>query len=119
MLVAALLGVVAIMAVIVAAVGQVALATARAGVAADAAALAAAPVTFAAFGGESVPSVAGARAARANGFRLISCSCPIDRSFARRTVVVEVEAEVEMIVGVRFVRGTSSAVFDPMPIFDH
>jgi hypothetical protein len=66
----------------------------EAAAAADAAALAAAPVTFLPFGASGGPAEEAARFAALNGAELISCVCPIDRSWEARTVSVEVARAV-------------------------
>ena len=68
----------------------------EASAAADAAALAAAPVTFHPFGARGSPAQEAARFAAANGARLVSCSCPVDRSWEPRTVTVRVEVPVRI-----------------------
>ena len=62
----------------------------EAAAAADAAALAAAPVTFLPFGASGGPAEEAARFAALNGAELVSCTCPVDRSWEARTVTVEV-----------------------------
>ncbi len=84
---------VALVMVLAAGLGAVAVlwqARSQASAAADAAALAAAPVTFRPYGAEGSPAAEAARFAAANGTRLYECRCPIDRSWAARTVVVTV-----------------------------
>lgn len=81
---------------------------------ADAAALAAAPVTFRPFGARGTPAQEAARFAAANGTRLVSCSCPVDRSWNKRTVTVVVKRPVEILgFGSFSVRASSRATFDP------
>lgn len=83
--------------------------------AADAAALAAAPVTFLPFGARGSPEDEAARFAAANGTRLVSCACPVDRSWAHRTVVVDVERTVRLWpVGSVTVRARGRAEFSPV-----
>jgi hypothetical protein len=82
--------------------------------AADAAALAAAPVTFRPFGAAGSPAQEAARFASANGTRLVRCTCPVDRSWVKRTVVVEVKRSVTIVGLGRFdVSATSRATFEP------
>ncbi len=82
--------------------------------AADAAALAAAPVTFRPFGAVGSPTHEAARFAAANGTRLVRCSCPVDRSWSKRTVVVEVRRSIQLVGLGRFdVSATSRATFEP------
>jgi secretion/DNA translocation related TadE-like protein len=79
--------------------------------AADAAALAAAPLTFL---GSPDPAREAARLAEANGARLRTCRCPIDRSLATRIVEVEVEMVVTtMAIGRHLIVVRSRAEFDP------
>ena len=85
--------------------------------AADAAALAAAPVTFRPFGSDGNPTVEAARFAARNGARLIRCMCPIDRSWADRTVEVEVGWEISLLgLGRREVRAVAAAEFSPVEL---
>jgi hypothetical protein len=91
-------------------VGRLLAAHVQATAAADAAALAAAPATF--FGGD--PRREAATWAAANGARLRSCGCPLDRRWAPRTVTVEVAIDVDLLVlGRRLVRARAAAEFDP------
>lgn len=109
----------ATMLVAVAAGGQYLDARRRAVAAADAAALAAAPVTFRPYGARGSPTQEAARFAIANGARLLSCHCAIDRSWASRTVVVEVETVVHAVFfGPRTVRASSRARFSPPQLLD-
>jgi len=109
----------ATMLVAVAAGGQFLDARRRAVAAADAAALAAAPVTFRPYGARGSPAQEAARFATANGARLRACSCAIDRTWAPRTVEVEVEAEVDVVFfGRRTVRASSRARFSPPQLLD-
>jgi secretion/DNA translocation related TadE-like protein len=95
-------------------VGRYLAARAQAVAAADAAALAAAPVTFRPFGAGSGPRAEAARFARANGARLLSCRCPLDRSPATRRVDVVVAVPVTLtLLGAREVRARSRAEFSP------
>lgn len=64
--------------------------------AADAAALAAAPVTFLPFGADGAPIDEAARFAALNGAELVSCACPVDRSWDARTVTVEVARPIRL-----------------------
>jgi hypothetical protein len=90
----------------------------RAGAAADAAALAAAPVTFLPFGAAAGPAEEAARFAGANGSELLWCRCPIDRSFAARTVEVMVGLRVEFpVLGRRMVTAVGRAEFVPALLF--
>ena len=107
-------GLVLVLTLAVADVGIYLAARLQAAGAADAAALAAAPVTFAAFGGGGSPMAEAARYAAVNGTRLVSCSCPIDRSFDARTVSVVVAKEVSIpVVGAVTVTARSRAEFAP------
>ena len=86
----------------------------RATTAADAAALAAAPVTFLPFGAAGSPADEAARFARLNGAALVSCDCPVDRSFAVRSVTVRVRVTVEVpLVGGIEAEATGRAEFAP------
>lgn len=82
--------------------------------AADAAALAAAPVTFRPFGATGSPAREAALFAERNGATLVSCSCSVDRSWARRTVTVRVTRRLAIPgVGSFDIPATSKATFDP------
>jgi Na+-transporting methylmalonyl-CoA/oxaloacetate decarboxylase gamma subunit len=82
--------------------------------AADAAALAAAPVTFRPFGARGSPAREAARFAAANGTTLISCTCPVNRSWTKRTVTTVVSRLVTIPgLGRVEVRATSRATFEP------
>lgn len=96
------------------AVGQLAAGRIQATNAADAAALAAAPVTFRPFGAEGSPLDEAAIFAAANGAEVVACRCPLDSSYAQRTVTVTVQIEVDVVGywGVT-IRATSSAEFRP------
>jgi secretion/DNA translocation related TadE-like protein len=99
----------------VASVGAFFHARVQAAAAADAAALAAAPVTFLPFGARGTPAEEAARFAAANGSRLVACACPVDRSWAHRTVVVDVERLVRLWpAGSITVRARGRAEFDPV-----
>lgn len=98
-------------------VGAVASAYATAASAADAAALASAPVTFLPFGATGTPQQEASRFAEANGTTLVSCSCPVDPSWSKRTVSVSVVRTITLpIVGSLRVVATSRADFDPMKL---
>lgn len=108
-----------VMIVAVAAVGGGIGAYTKAASAADAAALAAAPVTFRPFGASGTPAHEAALFARANGARLVSCRCPIDRSWETRTVVVTVERTVSIVgIGTVRVQATSRATFEPVALLN-
>lgn len=82
--------------------------------AADAAALAAAPVTFLPFGADGSPTDEAARFARLNGADLMMCACPVDRSFAARTIEVRVRRRVEVpLLGAVEIEATGRAEFLP------
>ncbi len=99
----------------VASVGAFFHARVQAAAAADAAALAAAPVTFLPFGARGTPAEEAERFAAANGSRLVFCSCPVDRSWAHRTVVVDVERVVSLWpAGSITVRARGRAEFSPV-----
>lgn len=96
------------------AVGALLRARVEVSAAADAAALAAAPVTFLPFGAAGTPAEEAARFARLNGAVLVSCACPIDRSWGPRTVRVEVSRVVTVWPAGRVeVRAASRAEFVP------
>lgn len=100
-------------------VGAAAASYATAASAADSAALAAAPVTFLPFGAAGSPTNEAVRFARANGATLVSCRCPVDRSWNRRTVSVTVSRSISLpIIGTVTVHSTSRATFDPAKLLD-
>jgi secretion/DNA translocation related TadE-like protein len=112
-------GVVLVLTVAVADVGIYLAARLQAAAAADAAALAAAPVTFAPFGGSGSPVAEAAHYAAANGTRLVSCACAIDRSFDPRTVTVAVSRRVSVpVLGIFTVTATSRAEFAPAALLE-
>jgi uncharacterized membrane protein len=81
--------------------------------AADAAALAAGPLTFESTQA-TAPVAEAARFAAANGATLIFCDCPVDPVWRPRTVIVEVEVEVQRSwLGVTKVVARAAAEFDP------
>jgi|GEM_PF-628117 len=87
---------------------------AKAVTAADAAALAAAPVTFHGFGSSGSPADEAARFAALHGMGLVSCVCPVDRTWQPRTVAVVVSGSVDLIMlGSRTVSAAAAAEFDP------
>ena len=98
----------------VASVGAFFEARTEAAAAADAAALAAAPVTFLPFGARGSPADEAARFAAANGATLVRCTCPVDRSWDQRTVIVDVQRRVRLWpVGSVTVRARGRAEFTP------
>lgn len=113
-----LLGVAAVVLLLsvgVADVGIVLAARLQAAAAADAAALAAAPVTFLPFGARGSPIAEAQIFATANGARLVSCRCEIDRSWELRLVTVRVARTAHLIgLGTVDVEATSRAEFDPI-----
>jgi secretion/DNA translocation related TadE-like protein len=112
-------GAVLVLAAALGAVGRYLDARVRASAAADSAALAAAPVTFMPFGAEGSPRDEAARFARLNGADLVSCTCPIDRSWEARTVRVDVAVEVTIWpFGRVTVRADSRAEFVPALLLD-
>jgi len=116
---AALVGLVLVMMVAVGSVGGGIGAYTKAANAADAAALAAAPVTFRPFGASGSPAHEAALFARANGAALVSCGCPIDRSWDTRTVVVTVERTISIFgIATARVRATSRATFEPVALLN-
>ena len=99
---------------VVATVGQALVAYQRASTAADAAALAAARGTF-----YGRPLRHAAAMASANGGRLVSCRCPIDRTFARREASTVVEVHVDLVaLGRRTVRAAGRAEFRPVDLIE-
>lgn len=116
-----LVGVIAVIVVLtlgVVDVGTYLAARARAVAAADAAALAAAPVTFRPFGAAGSPAAEAARFASANGARLVTCRCPVDRTLGRREVEVSVVVSVELLLlGAHRVRASGRAEFAPAAVF--
>lgn len=110
----ALIAFVLVMVVAVGSVGAAIGAYTKAAGAADAAALAAAPVTFRPFGALGSPASEASMFARANGAVLVSCECPINRSWDTRTVVVTVVRTVSIVgIGTVRVHATSRATFEP------
>lgn len=110
----AVAGLVIVLTIGVADVGLALAARLQAAAAADAAALAAAPVTFRPFGAKGSPASEAGRLAAANGSVLTSCRCPIDRSWRRRVVEVDVERRVALFgFGSITVRASSQAEFAP------
>ena len=110
----AVAGLVIVLTIGVADVGLALAGRLQAAAAADAAALAAAPVTFRPFGAEGSPASEAGRLAAANGSVLTSCRCPIDRSWRRRVVKVDVERRVALLgFGAITVRASSRAEFAP------
>ncbi len=105
----------AVMSVLVSDVGRYLAARSRVVAAADAAALAAAPVTFHPYGARSGPRGEAARFAAANGARLVTCLCSVDRSYAPRRVEVVVTTDVDLqLLGRREIRARSRAEFHPI-----
>lgn len=116
---AALIGLVLVMIIAVGSVGAAIGAYTKAAAAADAAALAAAPVTFRPFGASGSPAREAALFASANGAVLVSCDCPIDRSWDTRTVVVTVTRRVSLVgIGSVAVHATSRATFAPAALLN-
>lgn len=108
-----------VLTVAVGAGGQYVAAYLEAAAAADAAALAAAPVTFRPFGAQGTATEEAARFAAENGARLVVCRCRADETWAPRTVEVEVEQTVRLVVfGTRTVRATSRAEFTPARLLE-
>ena len=113
-LLAAVAGVVLLLAAVLGAVGSYLRARVEAVAAADAAALAAAPVTFLPFGATGTPAQEAARFAAANGARLLSCACPLDPSWEPRTVTVRVGRSADVWpMGTVTVTATGRAEFLP------
>ncbi len=111
---AAIVGVVLVLGLAVALTGSIVAARAAADRAADAAALAAAPVTFRPFGATGSPRAEAARFAVYNGTQLERCVCPVDRSWAPRTVDVMVVRWLSVPGAGRLaIRSSARATFDP------
>jgi hypothetical protein len=112
-----LTGVVAILASLtlaVASVAQLYAARTAAATAADAAALAAAVGTYPPAGFDS-PGRMAAEMARANGARLLSCTCPVDHRLVIRTIEVVTAIDVEVLFfGEMTVEAAARAEFDPV-----
>lgn len=108
---------VAVLAVTSAATTMVGLAysaRAQAVTAADAAALAAAPATYPGVTSQS-PIQAAAAVARANGARLVSCSCPVDASLQARVVSVTTQVPARLpLFGELTFTATARAEFEPL-----
>ena len=98
-------------------IGQVVLARAKVVAAAEAGALAAAPVTFRPFGATGSPSAEADRLVRANGARLVRCSCPYDPGYSPRTVVVTARLSAA-VLGFRDItmEATAAAEFSPVAL---
>lgn len=98
-------------------IAQVVLARAKVVAAAEAGALAAAPVTFRPFGATGSPSAEADRLVRANGARLVRCSCPYDSGYGPRTVVVTARLSTT-VLGLRemTLRATAAAEFSPVAL---
>jgi len=119
LLLLAVAGLVLILTVGVADAGIAFAARLQAAAAADAAALAAAPVTFRPFGAVGSSTDEARRFAGANGAVLVSCRCPIDRSWQSRVVEVVVERRVALLgIGAITVRASSRAEFSPAALIE-
>lgn len=95
-------------------VGLLLAARETAATAAEGAALAAAVGTYPATGRVS-PSAEATRVTQANGARLESCSCPVDRSLRPRVVTVRTSVTVRVpLFGTLRVWGAARAEFDPL-----
>lgn len=116
-----LVAVVGVLAVLGAGLGVVAVlwqARAQASAAADAAALAAAPVTFRSYGASGTPAAEAARFAAANGAKLLECRCPVNTSWASRTVVVTVVRPARVPgFGTVGIRARAAAEFRPAALY--
>lgn len=112
-----LVAVIVLAALLVADVGRMTEARAALTTAADAAALAAAPLTFSSFGSSGSAREEASRAAAANGARLVRCVCGTDRSWSPRTVQVEVEMGIDLLLfGRRRIRAVAAAEFCPVDL---
>jgi len=115
----ALVGLILVMVMAIGLAAAVAASYATAATAADAAALAAAPVTFRPFNARGSPRNEAAAFAIANGATLRSCACPVDPSWAPRTVSVTVARTITLpVVGDITVQATSRATFDPAALLE-
>jgi hypothetical protein len=115
LIVAGLLVVGVVLSLLTADVVRVAAVRAQLSTAADAAALAAAPATFADFGAGADPTRIAAETAAANGARLVGCRCPIDHTWAARTVQVVVAWDVSLVLlGSRHLEASAAAEFSPI-----
>lgn len=113
LLMTAVAGLLAVVAVATTALSLAYSARVQASTAADAAALAAAPATYPGVGPGS-PMQAASSLAAANGARLVSCLCAVDRSPRARVVSVVTAVPVELpLFGRLEVTATASAEFDP------
>ena len=113
-LLAAVAGVVLLLAAMLGSAGAYLRARIEVSTAADAAALAAAPVTFLPFGARGTAAEEAERFARMNGAELRRCRCPSDPSWEVRTVEVEVFKSVRLWpAGVLTVSAVSRAEFEP------
>jgi uncharacterized membrane protein len=114
-IIAGLLVLAVLLSLLVVDVARVAAARTQLTTAADAAALAAAPATFADFGAGTNPQRAAAETARTNGARLVDCRCPIDPTWATRTVQVVVACDVGLtLLGSRHLEAVAGAEFSPV-----
>ncbi len=113
---AAVIGLLAVLAAGIGGLAQIQLARDTAQLAADSAALAAAPVTFRPFGATGSAIEEAGRFAAANGATLTGCSgCEFDASWNPRVVQVEVAVEVDVLgLGSTTVSAVSAAEFDPI-----
>ena len=100
-------------------IGQVLLARSQAVTAAEAGALAAAPVTFRPFGATGSAASEAARLVRANGARLVACTCTHDPGYEPRTVTVTVRVPVA-VLGLRefTLEASAAAEFRPVALLD-
>ena len=115
LIVAGLLVIGVVLSLLLVDVARVAAARARLSAAADAAALAAAPATFADFGAGSDPERAAGETATANGAQLVECRCPVDHTWASRTVQVVVSADIDLtMLGSRRLQASAAAEFSPV-----
>lgn len=112
-LLAAVIGVVLLLAAGLADAAVLLTARAEAQTAADAAALAAAAASFPPTGGGHPRSAAAATAA-ANGAVLVRCACPLDSSWSPRVVEVTVQRSVgTLVLGDHRIQAVAAARFDP------
>ncbi len=115
--VAALAGLAVVLCLLVTDVAAVVAEREQLATAAEAAALAAAPLTFNGFAIDVDPTRAARDVATANGARLVACRCPYDRSWAPRTVVVQVSTEVDLrLLGRRSLSVAAAAEFRPIAL---
>jgi secretion/DNA translocation related TadE-like protein len=92
---------------------QAQVAAVRAQTAADAAVLAAAPETF--MGGS--PLAMARQYAAANGTELVTCTCPVDRTWQIRRITVTVQVPLDVwLLGAVVISRSATAEFEPVAL---